>query len=358
MRKVKVLIKRIYFGLKYFNNIFLNENSEKVIRWASMTPRRSSFYYFFYSSKFDREHQSVLNGKLAHIGLNKNFSAHEATLRRNIHRLEKGLISIPRRELFAQDYILETISSYEALTLLSEDIDTLKWANDVLVEYFKVIKTNEITSIAKERFYKIKTTYKTDIEKTEQFIPYARTGSVKSNIVYDEFLKLTKQRRSVRWYIDKKVPKDVISLAISAALLSPSACNRQPFRIVLVDDPDELKVAGFLPMGAVTFAHNIPMLAILIGDLSSYFDERDRHIIYIDGGLFAMSFMYALETLGLSSCPINWPDIEEREKKLTEYLGLSVHERCIMFISIGYALDEGMIPFSQKKSLKSIISES
>jgi nitroreductase len=60
--------------------------------------------------------------------------------------------------------------------------------------------------------------------------------------------------------------------------------------------------------------------------------------------------MLALETLGLSSCPINWPDIESREKMLSSKLDLRFHQRTIMLIAVGYAEPEGGVPFSQKKS--------
>jgi len=59
--------------------------------------------------------------------------------------------------------------------------------------------------------------------------------------------------------------------------------------------------------------------------------------------------MLALETLGLSSCPINWPDIESRERKIAKRLGLGAHERVVMLIATGYAMAEGGVPFSQKK---------
>ena len=111
-------------------------------------------------------------------------------------------------------------------------------------------------------------------------------------------------------------------------------------------------MVGAIPMGIKGFYRNIPALAVLVGKLSAYVYERDRHIIYIDGGLAAMSFMYALETLGLSSVPINWPDIEFFEKKMEALLHLDIDERPIMLIGIGYADPEGQIPFSQKKSPK------
>ena len=94
---------------------------------------------------------------------------------------------------------------------------------------------------------------------------------------------------------------------------------------------------------------------VVVGDLSAYPYERDRHLIYVDASLASMQLMLALETLGLSSCPINWPDIEVMERGMAEVLDLSFHERPIMLISVGYPDPRGNIPFSQKKSSDSMI---
>jgi nitroreductase len=63
-----------------------------------------------------------------------------------------------------------------------------------------------------------------------------------------------------------------------------------------------------------------------------------------------MSLMFALETLGLSSVPINWPDIEFIEQQMEKIIPLSEDERPMMLIGIGYADPDGGIPYSQKKT--------
>ena len=96
------------------------------------------------------------------------------------------------------------------------------------------------------------------------------------------------------------------------------------------------------------------MIIVIVGELDAYEYDRDRHLIYIDGSLAAMTFMLALETVGLSSCPINWSGVEEKEVLMDEALNLKTTERPVMLISVGYAKDEGKIPFSHKKGLREI----
>ena len=95
----------------------------------------------------------------------------------------------------------------------------------------------------------------------------------------------------------------------------------------------------------------------MVGDLSAYPGERDRHLIYIDGSLAAMQLMLAFETLGLSTCSINWPDVEAAEQKLEKLLDLKPYERPIMLLSVGYAQDKGGIPYSQKKDAQVLIKK-
>ncbi len=107
-------------------------------------------------------------------------------------------------------------------------------------------------------------------------------------------------------------------------------------------------------MGVKGYADNIPMLLISVGFLDAYFDERDRHLIYIDASLANMSLMLALETLGLSSCPINWPDIEHLERKMEKLLNLKKFQRPIMCIAVGYPHPDGKVAYSEKRNIKKL----
>lgn len=319
---------------------------------AAVTSRfLSSLYYILLSRDFSRENQAVIYGKLKYIEDLQDDLESQYLLRRNIHRLEKGIIMKPRRDIFALDYIDETVKCYEKAVLgKGEDISEsteLQWAHDVLEQYFNIVGSNSAIEKVKSRFLALNKPSQNGMQR----VPYKRNTDEPSPVNYDDFLKLSYRRRSVRWYLQKPVPRELIDKAVAAAALSPSACNRQPFEFRIFDDPDVVKKVASIPMGTKGFSQNFPVIVVVVGKLRAYFSERDRHVIYIDGALASMSFMYALETLGLSSCPINWPDIEDREKLMTSSLGLEPDERVVMLISVGYADPDGMIPYSQKKEL-------
>lgn len=327
-----------------------------VVKFASKTKFTSALYYLVWSKRFYREFQSVLRGKLNYNQNIKRKHNFEYLLRRNIHRLEKGLIMRPRRDVFAKAYIQETLDAFigyhKSLTEDGLKNQEYYWYRDVLDEYFNVTGDDPLLNSLREEFFSIYSSKNTPPKV--QRSPYHRDLEVKNLVSYEQMLILAKQRRSVRWYESKTVPRELIDKAISVANLSPSACNRQPFEFKIFDDPELLQKVAAIPMGTVGFSDNFPMIIVVVGTLDAYFHERDRHVIYIDGSLASMSFMFALETLGLSSCPINWPDIEHLEGKMQKLLQLEDYERPIMLMSVGYPDKKGMVPFSEKKNLDNI----
>lgn len=313
--------------------------------------RLSAIYYAFINNAFRRETLGVLSGQATYHARVKAIGASSWVLRRNTHRLEKGIIMRPRRDVFARDYIDETVDNYLRLAALGGDaaIDPgeLQWARDVLTTYFSITGSDPVIDRARARFGGVPD----DQDRGDAMVPYARIDAAKSAVSYEDFARLCRQRRSVRWYQQRPVPRELIDQAIEAAAQAPSACNRQPITFRVFDDPALVQRIAAIPGGTAGFRQNFPAIVVIVGDLSAFFDERDRHLIYIDGSLSAMSFTLALETLGLSSCLINWPDTPSLERTMAQALGLQRWERVIMLCSVGYADPDGMIPFSQKKLL-------
>ncbi|WP_448246077.1 nitroreductase family protein [Thalassotalea agariperforans] len=328
---------------------------DSIYPFFAKHPLLSSIYYCFFSSKFRREHQSVLLGRLQYRASLNSINQSSILLRRNTHRLEKGLIMQPRRNIFAEGYIAETVDCF-GKCIVSKTIcrQELKWAQDVLVNYFSVVGENQTIDKAKSKFEALMLE---SFNGDEASLPYQHKNRIKSDVSQEQLMLLFKQRRSVRWYEQRPVSSNLLAQAIEMASQAPSACNRQPFQFYCITDMDKASEVAGIAMGTAGFSDNIPALIVVVGDLSAYPTEKDRHVIYIDGGLVSMQLMLSLETLGLSSCPINWPDIDFFEKKMTKKLNLAGHLRPIMLISVGYAQVDGKIPYSQKKSAEILMKE-
>ncbi|MBO2640740.1 nitroreductase family protein [Shewanella algae] len=254
----------------------------------------------------------------------------------------------PRKKIFAEAYIIECVGLFKDATKNGCICDEeYKWALDVLTLYFSVVGNTKRISQARNEFNSIKI----GINSDKKYIPYKRAECIKSDVSYEELMQLAQQRRSVRWYKNEIVPDQKINMAIELAKTAPSACNRQPFEFLVINDKEIAPKITSLANGTTGFSEQVPCVVLMIGDLSCYATEADRHVIYIDSALASMQFMLALETLGLSSCPINWPEIESNEIALRKEVSLPEYKRVVMMISVGFADEESYIPYSSKKSI-------
>lgn len=329
----------------------MDEVKNIILHFFSASGWLSSIYYAFNSNAFRREHRSVILGRLKYFSPLSQVNQTNFSFRRNIHRLEKGLMSRPFRKVFGLSYIEETVRQFESLNRMDHeqivDISELSWGFSILRRYFDSVGDNPTIERAKLRFDSIPLKDGLDTD----MIPYPRKTLGGESMSYEALYALSLRRRAVRWYLQKEVPRSEIDRALEVAALSPSACNRQPFEFLIFDHRDTILKISSLVGGARGFRENIPMLLVILGKLRAYHSERDRHLIYIDSSLAAMSLMLALETLGLSSCALNWPDIPSNEKKIASFLVLEPDERVIMLMAIGYPDPEGLIAYSQKKPL-------
>lgn len=322
---------------------------------AARSPMFASVYWCLMSGSFRREHFAVACGMARYAADCASPRGCRYLLRRNIHRIEKGLLMRPFRDLFALDYIRETVVCYDRMARAAADgcADTdeheLLWAHDVLSSYFAAAGDHPAIASARSLFDLVEHPC---AHPDRLDGPYARDLGKPPPVSYDALLELAHRRRSVRWYRQERVPREMIDRAVELAALSPSGCNRQAFEFRIFDEPDLARRVASIPQGTGGFCENLPVVVALVGKLRAYSDARDRHLIYIDGGLAAMSFVLALETLGLSSCCLNWPDVGDQEREMVSLLNLEPDERVVLLIAVGYPDPEGMVATSRKKSLE------
>ena len=322
-----------------------------ILKILSSSMLLTKLYYFF-GKKFDLELKTTIKGRYLFYKNLKNRN-NLAKLRRDIHRLEKGLVMVPRRDIFGLAYIGDILWLLEGGEYEYENI---QWAVSVLGKYFEVTKSDHPNWLAaKKKFIFISNKLK---HKDDKFYPLA-----KKNIPQDDqesiskaFDQVISARRSVRNYSSKIVDYSIISSAIERAVQAPSACNRLPYRYVIANNFKQSKKIASCAGGTAGFNDKIPAIAVLVGDLSSYPYEVDRHAPYIDSSLSAMTFIYALESQGLSSVCINWHDQPSRRKKISEIINLEPWETIVMLIGFGFASEDAETPYSMKKNVKTMIT--
>jgi len=307
--------------------------------------------YRMLSRSYNREMNAVFEGAAQYYRTDRDTGQRFA-LRRHVHMLEKGLCMSPRRETFAVDYIESTVDTLARCVEAKELSDVeLQWCFDVLAEYFGATQNSTNTRIRRSRVL-FESIQRPNLA-LERSGPY-RVGNVSSSVSIESLSQLALSRSSVRSYLGKPVDRSVIDNALQIALEAPTACNRVPWTMRIMEDSDEARRVASVAMGTAGYSEKVAHVAVLVGNLSAYFNERDRHLIYIDGSLAAMSFILGLQAQGVSSCCVNWPDIASRERRMASLLNLESHERVIMLILFGYADEEGMTPYSGKVPVEAV----
>ena len=276
-------------------------------------------------------------------------------LRRNVHRIEKGLTMRPTRSQFAVDYIGETIDAFHGGVnsgVLAPAHPEFNWMYSVLSSYFQVTAAATHPAIVQSRKVFDESLAALDPGSPESGPHLA--APLSSTVKIDDLHDLATGRRSVRWFTSEPVARDLVDRAVEVAAESPTACNRQPYRFEIFDDPVSTAKVAAIPMGTDGYEHQLPGLIVIIGNLAAFFDRRDRHLIYVDGCLAAMGLVYALESQGVNSCCINWPDLPDREADMRRLLGMANYERVVMLVAYGYADPAALVPFSAKRPVGEI----
>lgn len=156
----------------------------------------------------------------------------------------------------------------------------------------------------------------------------------------NDFLQLVASRQSDRAYdMSRPVEPEKLERILEAARLSPSACNAQPWRFVVVTEPElSVKVGkATAGLGMNKFAKDAPVHILVVEEsmnITSFLGAKikDKYFPLIDIGIAAAHITLAAESEGLGSCILGWFD-EKEIKKLT---GIPANKRLLLDITIGY----------------------
>lgn len=169
------------------------------------------------------------------------------------------------------------------------------------------------------------------------------------------FEKLARKRHSLREYSEEPVDESLLRQAIDLAICAPSACNRQAARVKMILDHETISKALKL-QGGVNGYPLPPALLLVTADLRVYMNIDERNEGYIDGGLFGMMLLLALESYGLASCPLHTMFSEETDKETRKVLNLPDYEIPIMYIEVGHYPEIARTPKSTRLPVDHILT--
>ena len=170
-----------------------------------------------------------------------------------------------------------------------------------------------------------------------------------TNTVSPEFFST---RHSIRNFSDTKVTTEEISRAVNMARKTPTVCNRQGPRTHVFMHPQE---ALRWQQGNRGFGHLASVALVVTCNLEAFSGRGERNQPYIDGGMFAMSLLYAFHSLGLGACPLAWSSNSSSDKNMRRALNINQSEAIIMMIAVGHLPDTFEVARSHRLPLEHFI---
>ena len=165
-----------------------------------------------------------------------------------------------------------------------------------------------------------------------------------------DFLELAKERFSCRKFTDKPVEQDKIDKILQAGILSPTAVNKQPFKIFKIGKDKIDKLAKATPF---TFDAQV-FLAIGADESNAYVRNFDnKNFAEIDATIVATHMMLEVHNLGLGTTWVGHFD----EKILKSEFPQMANYNIMAIFPIGYpAEDVEISPFHyQHKDEKELV---
>ncbi len=172
------------------------------------------------------------------------------------------------------------------------------------------------------------------------------------------FNEIAQNRYSCRSYdANKPVADEKIKEILASAILSPSACNSQPYHFTICKGEKAKEVAkATQSMGMNKFTTDAPVMIVISEDnynktaaLGSKVKGNDYRSIDIG---IATAYLTAEATAqGLGTCILGWFD----DKKIRDICGIKNPVRLV--ISLGYPKEGNTVPPKKRKSHETLVSE-
>lgn len=252
------------------------------------------------------------------------------------HAIEKGLSKTNLRYGFGRTALCELFWAMDQYIDKQYPTDDFRFqsAISVLCEYVRHHEKSDVSiDWVKERLNR----YHIYLTKGNEYI-----GGIQT-IYFDEvpefekmtFSELSKNRWSVRDYGTSKIDDEKVFEAIEIAKRTPSVCNRQSWKVRYVKSQEKINEVLDSQGGFSGNGENLRGLIVVSADKQYMNGGHERNQTYIDGGMFSMSLIYSLTSVGIASCTLNASFPLSTEFEMRDLLKIEDSEDLIVIIAIG-----------------------
>lgn len=277
-----------------------------------------------------RRHSRLAAASDSNSGRESGLRQLEAQITKDYHRIEKGLALKAPRPGFGSDVagrLSRDLNRYPAM--VGHDPAVAEYARSALADLNAWHSVQDREGVVTK--------------------PHNRPASV---IDAESFFA---SRSSVRDFANRPVEPGVIQEAAELALWSPSVCNRQAWGLWAFHDRATVQALAALQNGNAGFREQIPCLIVVAVDARLFAGAGERNQRWIDGGLYAMSLVWALHALGVDSCMLNWSVENAHTARLRAAADIPDHFDVITMVAVGYAREGARVTRSPRRHIEQVL---
>ncbi len=157
-----------------------------------------------------------------------------------------------------------------------------------------------------------------------------------------DVLTAIRERRSVRKYEEREIPKEVAEQLAEAAVSAPSSGNLQSRKFFFITrrEPKVQMVRAALDQWFIAEA---PLVIVACADtyVARSYGQRGRELYAVqDATASVENILLAAVGLGLGACWVG----AFRENQVAEALDLPIHLRPVAIVAVGYPAEEPTAP--------------
>lgn len=162
-----------------------------------------------------------------------------------------------------------------------------------------------------------------------------------------DLIQIIKTRRSIRKYVDKPIPEEILQDILDCARLAPSANNKQPWLFVVIKNKDLKKQIAEITDYGKFIKDAYCCIAVFCEDTKYYLE---------DGCAATENILLAAWCYGIGSCWIAG-DKKSYADKIKEILKVGQRYKLVSLISLGYPEPKELSSAQKisKKQLKEVI---
>ncbi|EOB7509511.1 nitroreductase family protein [Providencia stuartii] len=265
-------------------------------------------------------------------------------LRKDYHKIEKGLTLKPRKDFFGKKVIYNIILNTQLLISKSPHNEEISNVINVLTHYLNAHNNAPQLDYIKEFINK------NEVKITPLSSPLIINPSI-TDKCRSSYAEVLKTRKSVRYYQNKLVDIGAISASVELATLTPSVCNRQSWRVHLIQNKNIINKLLSLQNGNTGFGNAVQNLIIITGCINSCLSPKERNQLWFDSGLFSMNLVNSLHSNNIASCFLNWCEEKDSNYKIQKILNIPPYEIPTVYISLGYYEQDTEVCHSPRKSI-------